>query len=131
MGNRTLALFAAFAVAAPAVAQTIDWAGATRVDITLSSFAFAPETVRLRAGQPVVLRLANPSGGGHNFAAREFFAASTIRASDQAFIRNGAVEVDGGASRDIAVVPRAGRYRLRCTHTLHTAFGMSGTIIVE
>jgi plastocyanin len=118
-------------VAGPVAAQAIDWATASRVDVTLSSFAFAPMTIRLRAGQPVVLHLVNSGRGGHNFAAREFFAAASLRPEDRPFVRNGTVEVAGDSARDIALVPRAGTYRLRCTHTFHTAFGMSGTIVVE
>ena len=112
-------------------AQNIDWARATRSEVRLSSFDFTPQEIRLRAGQPVVLHLVNSGGGGHNFAAREFFAAATLRPEDRGSVRNGVVEVAGNAARDVALVPRAGRYRLRCTHTLHTALGMSGTIIVE
>jgi plastocyanin len=125
------AIIAAAMLGIPAAAQTIDWPSAARIDVQLSSFAFAPETLRLQAGQPVVLHLVNADSGGHNFAAREFFAAASVRAGDRGSIRNGAVEVDGGSARDIGLIPRAGRYRLRCTHTLHTAFGMSGDIIVE
>jgi plastocyanin len=129
--RRSLILIAALIVATPLAAQSIDWGRATRAEVRLSSFDFAPQELRLRAGQPVMLHLVNTGGGGHNFAAREFFAAATLRPEDRASVRNGVVEVAGNASRDIALVPRAGRYRLRCTHTLHTALGMSGTIIVE
>jgi plastocyanin len=118
-------------IASPLAAQAIDWARAARSEVRLSSFDFAPQELRLRAGQPVILHLVNTGGGGHNFAAREFFAAATLRPEDRGSVRNGVVEVAGNASRDVALVPRAGRYRLRCTHTLHTALGMSGTIIVE
>jgi plastocyanin len=41
------------------------------------------------------------------------------------------VEVAGHQSADITLTPARGTYRLRCTHALHTAFGMSGEIVVE
>jgi plastocyanin len=122
---------AALIIAAPAIAQSIDWSAATPVTVTLSSFAYAPEAVRLPANRPVRLILTNSGSGGHNFAASEFFAAAAIRPEDRAAIRRGAVEVGGRTSVTIALVPRAGRYRLRCTHFLHSGLGMTGEIIVE
>jgi plastocyanin len=126
-------LFFAFtcALAAPALAQTLSWTDTTPVTVALSSFAYAPSTVRLPAGRPVRLILVNESGGGHNFAAPEFFAASTIRPEDRTRIRRGAVEVQRNSNIIVMLIPRAGRYRLRCTHLLHTGLGMSGEIIVE
>ena len=99
------------------------------VEVRLSSFEFAPSTIRLRAGEPIVLRLVNSGRGGHNFAAPEFFAAAELRSP--AALRAGAVEVPSRGSVDIRLVPRRGSYRLRCTHTFHTAFGMRGEILVE
>jgi plastocyanin len=31
----------------------------------------------------------------------------------------------------VHLVPAAGTYKLTCTHTMHTMFGMKGTIVVE
>ena len=98
------------------------------VSIELSSFAFAPETIRLRADTPVTLRLTNAGRGGHNFSAPEFFAAA--RPSGAA-LRNGAIEVPSRQTVTVTVTPRRGTYRLRCTHTLHSTFGMRGEIVVE
>ena len=47
------------------------------VEVRLSNFDFTPETIRLRAGEPVVLHLVNSARGGHNFSAPEFFAAAS------------------------------------------------------
>jgi plastocyanin len=116
---------------APALAQSVNWTTATPVTVALSSFAYAPSTVRMPAGVPVRLILANESSGGHNFAAPEFFAAANVREEDRALIRRSAVEVRRNSSVVVHLVPRAGRYRLRCTHLLHTSFGMSGEIVVE
>lgn len=115
--------------AAPAPAQ--DWSHARRVDVTLSSFSFSPEDLRLRRGEPVILHLINSGNGGHNFSAPQFFAAASVRPEDAGNIRRGAIEVPGHQDRTIRLVPAAGRYRLRCTHTLHTTFGMSGEIVVD
>ena len=69
------AVSALFAV--PAAAQP-NWSHAQRVEVRLASFSYTPSTIHLRAGQPVVLHLVNVASGGHDFAAREFFAASTL-----------------------------------------------------
>ena len=89
---------------------------------------FHPSTIRLAAGRPIVLHLVNSGDGGHNFAAPEFFAAAQGVSGP---VRRGRVEVAGHQSADIRLTPARGTYRLRCTHTLHTAFGMSGEIVVE
>lgn len=117
--------------AAPSVqAQSPDWSRAPAVTVTLLSFAFNPAEIHLHAGQPVVLHLVNAASGGHNFAAPEFFGAAIVRPADRALLRNGAVELGSHQSRDIALVPVAGRYKLKCTHMMHSAFGMHGEIVV-
>lgn len=119
------------ALGAPSIAATPDWSSAARIDISLSNFKFAPNNIHLKAGQPVVIHLANTAGGGHSFSAPAFFAAATVRAEDRAAIREGVIELHGKESRDIALVPTAGRYKIKCTHTFHKAFGMKGSILVD
>jgi plastocyanin len=101
------------------------------VTVRLSNFSFNPNTIRLKAGAPATLRIQNASRGGHNFSAPEFFAAARIDPKSAAFVRKGAVEVPGGRTVDVTLVPSAGTYRLKCTHTLHSTFGMKGMIFVE
>ena len=122
MRNLILALL----LAAPAAA--LSQQHSPTVEVLLSSFAFTPEEIRLAAGRPVTLHLVNAGRGGHNFAAPEFFAAATAVTGP---VERGAVEVPSRSSADVTLTPSAGRYRLRCTHTMHTAMGMSGEIIVE
>jgi plastocyanin len=116
------------AVPLPALAQDTPAGAPQTVEVRLSSFAFAPRAIALTAGRPVILRLVNSGGGGHNFSAPQFFAASTDVSGP---VREGTVEVPGRQSVDIRLTPSRGTYRLRCTHTMHTAFGMTGTITVE
>src|SRR3954469_6820347 len=111
-------------LAVPAAAQP----PAATVEITLSNFAYAPATIRLHAGEPVVLHLVNTAHGGHNFAAPEFFAAASGVSGP---VTDGKVELHGEQSVDVHVTPARGHYHLHCTHTMHTAFGMSGEIEVE
>jgi uncharacterized cupredoxin-like copper-binding protein len=117
-------------LAAPMAAPAPHWAGAERVEVRMSNFAFTPRTIRLRAGRPALLHLVNAAGGGHDFTAREFFAASAIRAEDRGAAPGGEVELGGGQSRDILLVPRAGRYPVKCTHRFHKLLGMTGEIVV-
>lgn len=131
MSRLALGLFAvacSAAIAIPAAAQP-DWRDAQRVEVKLDSFSFTPSTIHLHAGQPVVLHLVNVSSGGHDFAAKEFFASASMR--DPGAAPDGRVELGKHESRDIALVPRAGRYPLKCTHAFHKMFGMSGEIVVD
>jgi uncharacterized cupredoxin-like copper-binding protein len=120
----------ALAGVAPAAAQP-DWSQAARVTVGLSSFKFAPAVIRLRAGQPVILHLENTGSGGHDFSAPGFFRAARVRPQDAGKVEGGSVDVGGHESADIALVPAAGTYALRCTHAFHTMFGMKGSIVVQ
>lgn len=116
----------AFLLALPAAAAAQP--AARTVEVRLSNFDFTPSAIRLRAGEPIVLRLVNAAGGGHNFAAPEFFAAASGVSGP---VADGKVEVAGHQSAEVRLTPARGRYRLRCTHTLHSALGMTGEIVVE
>ena len=124
-----LALSAASAV--PLLAQVTDYSRAQAVEVDLSNFKFTPAKVELRAGQPQLLTLINKASGGHNFAAKEFFAAADIAPQDAGLVRKGSVEVEGGQSVTIHLVPKAGQYDLKCTHFGHSTFGMTGVIVVR
>jgi plastocyanin len=125
---RVLVLLPLLLVAAPAApAQTAPQI----LDVQLTSFDFAPAEIRLRAGTPVVLRLTNAGRGGHNFSAPAFFRAASIAPGQNVPVRGGAIEVPSRQTVTVRLTPARGNYPLRCTHTLHTAFGMRGRIIVE
>ena len=103
---------------------------AERVDVALSNFKFTPSTIHLKHGQQYVLHLT--STGGHSFQARAFFAAATIAPADRATITDGKIELTSTRGADIHLTaPKAGIYPIKCTHTLHASFGMTGKIIVD
>ena len=103
---------------------------AETITVQLSNFAFEPAYLRLKAGVPVRLHLANKSNGGHDFSAPAFFAASSFPPGTAA-PPHGEVAVGSHKTVDITVVPGTpGTYRLECTHFLHSLFGMHGTIEV-
>ena len=115
----------AFALTAAAPAPAAD-----RVDVALSNFKFTPSTIHLHHGQQYVLHLT--SSGGHSFEAKAFFAAATIAPADRATITNGKIELTSTRGADIHLTaPKAGTYPIKCTHTLHASFGMTGKIIVD
>ena len=102
------------------------------VSVELSSFRFAPAEIALRHGQAYRLHLVNASSGGHDFAAPEFFAASSVAAGDRGLVVDGKVKLAGKQTVDVVLTPeKAGTYALRCTHFLHSGLGMSGRITVQ
>jgi plastocyanin len=121
-------ILCALLLALPAAASSQETGARRTVEVRLSSFDFTPDAISLRAGEPVTLHLVNSGNGGHNFSAPQFFAAATGVSGP---VRNGAVEVRGHQSVDVRLTPARGSYRLRCTHTLHSTFGMRGEIIVQ
>jgi uncharacterized cupredoxin-like copper-binding protein len=129
---RAMPLFSLLALAAPAVALAQpDWSHAQRLEVKLANFSYSPKTIHLRAGQPVVLHLVNTASGGHDFTAPAFFRAAQVRAQDRGLVEEGSVEFGGHESHDVALVPKAGRYPLKCGHAFHKMFGMSGEIVVD
>jgi uncharacterized cupredoxin-like copper-binding protein len=114
-----------------AAAQAPDWAHAQRIEVKLSSFDFTPSTLHLRAGRPVVLHLVNTGSGGHDFTAPAFFAAAQVQPGNRGAIAQGSVEVRSRQSVDVALVPKAGDYSLKCSHAFHKTFGMTGRILVD
>ena len=122
---------AAVPAAAQGPQQGPQWRRARAVEIRVTSFDFEPKTIRLAAGQPVRLILLNAGEQDHDFSSAAFFAASDIRPRDAKSAGGGRVEVGAGETVSIALVPRAGRYKLRCSNLFHRIMGMTGEIVVE
>ncbi len=106
--------------------------GGKTIEIDLSSFKFTPSEPVFEHGQRYVLHLSNTSDGGHDLVAKEFFAAAQVDPADRAKVKDGEVDLKGGASADIHLTaPAAGRYPFHCSHFLHSTFGMTGAMIVK
>jgi len=101
------------------------------VNISLTSFALTPGTLYLKAGQPILLRVANDSGLSHDLTAPEFFSAAAIRPADAARITDGKIALSPHHSLIIAMIPAAGRFSVKCSHKFHKMLGMSGLIVVD
>ena len=115
-------LIAGLMSAAPAAAQPAAYV------VNLSSFAYAPHPIQLRAGRPVTLTFVNRSNNGHDFTARDFFAQARIVAGAAP---DGKVRLGPGRTQSITLVPRAGSYGVHCSHFLHSQMGMRTRIIVN
>ena len=127
MRNSLLLAATIIALGGPAIAQH-----PAPLNVQLSNYKFTPKNIVLDHGRPYVLLLANAAGGGHDFTAREFFAAAAVSPEDRRYISDGEVEVPPGQVREIHLTaPAAGKYSLKCTHSLHKLMGMSGKIIVR
>jgi len=124
-------LLAALGGAAQAQPSAIDWSTAQPVTVTLSNFAIAPDDLHLKAGQPYRLHFVNSGSGGHNFSAPAFFQAAQLDPADQGLLTKGSIELGKGETRDVRLVPTAGSYKVKCTHFMHSAFGMKSMINVE
>jgi uncharacterized cupredoxin-like copper-binding protein len=125
-------VLSAVALLALTGAQAPAQGGGERVEIDLSNFKFTPSTITLRQGQPYVLHFVNNAKGGHDFTAKAFFKAATIEPQDRAVVAKGEIELGGGETADVHLTaPAAGSYQVRCTHFLHSTFGMTGKIVVQ
>jgi len=125
-------LFIAVLGATTGAAQTPDWSQAKPITIELSSFKFTPATEALQRGTVYRIHFVNTSSGGHDFVAKAFFAGSIVAPEDRAKITNGGVDVEGGGSVDVRLIPnRTGSFKVHCAHFMHSMFGMTGTITVQ
>ena len=122
----TLPLAALAASSVPAQAPAV-------VNVQLANFKFTPKDIVLNHGQTYVLRLTNVSDGGHDFVAEAFFDAASVAPADRRLIAEGGVEVPSGQTLELHLTaPVApGSFKLKCSHTFHQTFGMSGTIVVR
>ena len=132
--SRTTAIAVMLAVLSLGPAQLAVAQGASQqaINVELSSFAFTPSSLTLQHGRTYRLHLVNTSGGGHDFTAPEFFAASAIAPADRNRVTDGKVKLAGNQTVDINLThEKAGTYPLRCSHFLHAGMGMRGSITVQ
>lgn len=100
------------------------------IEIQLKNYEFVPSTLHLTHGVPVVLKLVE-TAGSHSFSAPELFAASTLDPATAAMVHDGKIEVGEGGV-ELRLTPNTpGTYAFRCTHFMHSAFGMKGTAVVD
>lgn len=108
-------------------------AAQTAVTVSMTNYAFTPGVLNLKAGETYRIHFSNDASKSHDFAAKEFFASSTVAPEDKAkFAEDGEIELEGGQSADITLTPNhAGTYSVTCTHFMHSMMGMNGKIVVQ
>lgn len=114
-----------------------NWDAMLTVRVEMSDFAFAPDSLTLKTGQPYKLELVNTGTMKHYFTAGEFYQTAAFRkAQDNSgeikapYFK--AVEVFPGEQADLYLIPtKAATYRSVCTIIGHEDAGMHGTIVVE
>ena len=108
-------------ISASAVAQP------AQVTVRVWSFGFAPNPIRLAAGQPVTLTFVNDSGSSHDFNAPGFFQHARIVSG----AAGNEVELKPHETKSITLVPVRGTYQAHCSHFMHKQMGMNDYIIVS
>jgi urease beta subunit len=116
-------------MAAPGSAQ--EWLRAPEYDVLLTSYDIRPGVIRLKADRPVRIRFVNDSHQRHDFTAPGFFRNARLRKRDVEIIRRGSIRVEPLSTRTIALVPRAGRYRVASRDLRRRVLGMTARIVVE
>lgn len=115
-------------------AAGVDWARAPANEVTLDEFAFLPEELQLRVGQPVRLVFRNSGARPHDWTSPGFFRAVALRpgaAADAVLAAGGSVDVPAGGSVELGVLPLApGRHEVTCVKPLHATLGMAGRVVV-
>lgn len=128
----TRMLLTAVLIAGLGVSSTAGQSETVTVDVVLADFSFTPSVLRFQHGGHYLLRLSNQGSGGHNFTAPDFFAAVEIDSNDLKDIHKGKVEVPKGSTVDIGFTAvKPGSYRIKCSHFLHSGFGMKGTAVIN
>lgn len=121
-------LISAAAIVSLAAMPSMAAAPVASVTITLTSYRFNPGPIRLTAGVPLRLVLVNRSGKTHDFTATEFFRSSRLLAGQ---VVDGEVDLDGGQSKMIDLIPARGSYNVHCGKFGHKMLGMSTVIVVS
>ena len=123
-----LSRLAAAAAMSLLVAAPVSGQQPAQMMVQVWSFGFAPNPIRLVAGQPVTMIFVNQAGSSHDFVAPGFFQHARITAGAAP---DDEIELKGHETRRITLVPARGTYQAHCGHFLHKQLGMSDAIIVQ
>lgn len=103
------ALTVAILVSTSAIAQAQpsgpDWSQAKQIDVTMTNFAFTPDSFDLNVGVPYRIHFVNNGSSDHNFTSPEFFAHADIMPDDAGKLHDGRIEVPEGETVDVRVIP--------------------------
>ena len=119
----------ALGIAALAAMAATDWSKAETVTVVTTEYGFEPNRLTFRAGMPYRLHLENHGKETHEFTAPGFLQGAEIRNPTAVNADRTEILVQPGEQKDVFLVPRRGRYPLRCAD--HDWAGMTGEIVVE
>lgn len=106
------------------------------IDISMVSYKFEPNQIRITEGETVVIRLKNndQSGRRHNFASAYLLNVPiTVRGDGEEGTSDGRrfVSVQAGKQAELEFVVRnSGSYPFLCTVFNHASLGQTGTLVV-
>ncbi len=116
-------------VATSAAAQP-EWRSARDVELRLAPNDIAPAEVRVKAGEPVRLRIINGTLGAYRLSAPGLLSAATMRRRDRDALGGGLL-IQPGEVRELVINAPAGRYAIASTSIVRRLLGMRAEIIVE
>lgn len=107
------------------------------IEITMTSFKFEPETIRVNEGDTVVIRLRNADQAGRPHAVASRYLTDiplTVRGDGRQGVDEGRkfVQVDAGKQAEFEfVASNRGSYAFICSVFIHSFAGMTGAIFVR
>ena len=100
-----------------------------KLDLTMIDYKFMPNHLSFEHDVHYRLHLENHGKETHEFTAPDFLQQSEIRDPSAVNADRTEILVQPGEQKDVYLVPRRGRYPLRCAD--HDWAGMTGEIVVE
>lgn len=119
----------------PAAGGERDAATPLSLRVTMTEFAFRPSVIRLPAGRPVTIELANQGQLAHQFDAPQLRRIPITVRADDLYLEAPGIEVvrlQPGRRARLTFVPRTrGRFRFACSIEGHAEAGMTGVLDVR
>jgi uncharacterized cupredoxin-like copper-binding protein len=126
---------------AAAIVKAANWDAMETVAIELDEHSFAPQDLKLKAGQPYRMVIKNIGKKDHYYTAAEFFKSVAWRKVQTPKPHGGEIKApyftaveaykDGGSVELFFVTVNKGKFEVVCTIEDHKDQGMHGTITVE
>lgn len=137
----SVALAADYITNAGEIVKAANWEKMETVTIELDDHSFAPQDLKLKAGQPYKLVIKNVGENDHYYTAEKFFRSVAWRKVQTPRPNGGEVKApfftaleaykNGGVVEAFFVPVTKGTYEVVCTIEDHKDKGMEGSITVE
>lgn len=137
----SIALAADYVTNASEIVKAANWDKMETITIELDDHSFAPQDLKLKAGQPYKFVIKNVGENDHYYTAEKFFRSVAWRKVQTPKPHGGEVKApfftaleaykDGGVVEAFFVTVNKGTFEVVCTIDDHKDKGMVGTITVE